>query len=186
MNKEILIIDLETTHFLNKGGKIAEVGIVSLDLETGDRKILFDRVCNEQPLTVEEVESSWIVKNGYMNASEILNADTFQSMQSEIQEIINTYEIGATAYNNAFDFGFLESRGVTIPKKLSCPMLLSTDIVKAQWNDYFQSWKWPNVEEAWNYFYPDVEYKELHRGADDAYHEAMIVKKLYDMGVFKI
>ena len=34
----ILVIDLETTGFLQSGGKIIEVGIVGLNLETGAKK----------------------------------------------------------------------------------------------------------------------------------------------------
>lgn len=188
MSKEILIIDLETTHFLDKGGKIAEVGIVALDLHTGNREILFDKVCNEQPLTVDEIENSWIVKNGYMNASEIINAEPFDDMKADIQYIINQYGNGATAYNNAFDFGFLESRNICIPKKLACPMLLATDIIQIPATNAFYrergDYKWPNVEEAWNYFFPNTRYIEKHRGADDAFHEALIVKELYDRKVF--
>lgn len=45
---EILIIDLETTGFLTQGGKIVEVGIVELDLETGNKKIIFDQVVHEK------------------------------------------------------------------------------------------------------------------------------------------
>ena len=44
----------------------------------------------------------------------------------------------------------------------------------------------PNVEEAFKFFFPDIQYSEKHRGLDDAKHEAMIVYKLYQMGVFKI
>jgi len=42
------------------------------------------------------------------------------------------------------------------------------------------------VEEAFDFFFPDNEYVEAHRGADDSKHEAMIVYKLYELGVFKL
>jgi len=45
----ILVIDLETTGFLQSGGKIIEVGIVGLNLETGAKKILFNELCHERP-----------------------------------------------------------------------------------------------------------------------------------------
>lgn len=37
MNK-ILILDIETTGFLQQGGKIVEIGIVELDLSNGNKK----------------------------------------------------------------------------------------------------------------------------------------------------
>ena len=39
---KILIIDIETSAFIDEGGKILEVGIVELDLENGEKKILFN------------------------------------------------------------------------------------------------------------------------------------------------
>jgi hypothetical protein len=42
------------------------------------------------------------------------------------------------------------------------------------------------VEEAWEYFFPDNEYKEAHRALDDARHEALIVNELYKLGKFEI
>ena len=35
MKKIILVVDIETTGFLNQGGKIVEIGIVKIDLNTG-------------------------------------------------------------------------------------------------------------------------------------------------------
>ncbi|MCK4500837.1 hypothetical protein KAU11_10080, partial [Candidatus Babeliales bacterium] len=61
--KEILIIDIETTGFLGQKGKIVEIGIVSLELETGKAEIVFDQVVHETGITKEEVEKSWIVAN---------------------------------------------------------------------------------------------------------------------------
>lgn len=44
--KKILVLDLETTGFLNENGKIVEIGIVELDLDTGDCKIIYNQVCH--------------------------------------------------------------------------------------------------------------------------------------------
>jgi len=101
-------------------------------------------------------------------------------LHSEIQEIINRYPLGATAYNIAFDFSFLKNRRFVFPRKLDCPMLLSTDVCRIP-NSYRKgSFKWPKVEEAYAYFFPTEHYVEKHRGADDAIHEAKIV---FEFGV---
>lgn len=180
---KILIIDIETTGFLQQGGKIVEVGIVELDLSNGNREIIFDSVCWETGLTEKEVDESWIVKNSDLTKEAIKTSKNLKVLQPEIQQILNQYPLGATAFNNAFDFGFLESRGFVFPKKLPCPMKLSTDICKIQTP---RGYKWPKVEEAHKHFFGDVGYVEKHRGADDAYFEAEIVYKLYELGVFKI
>jgi len=44
--------------------------------------------------------------------------------------------------------------------------------------------KWPKVEEAWEFFFSDVEYKEKHRALDDARHEALIAYELFKLGYF--
>ena len=36
MSEKILVVDIETTNFLQRGGLIVEVGIVELDTETGE------------------------------------------------------------------------------------------------------------------------------------------------------
>lgn len=189
--KKILIVDIETTGFLKKGGKIVEVGIVELDLNTGLKKILFDEVCHEDGITEKECDEAWIIENSSMTTNTIRMSENLKVYQSDIQAIISAYPLGATAYNNTFDFGFLEDRGFVFPRKLDCPMKLSTDICKVPHKpdkngNIREGNKWPNVQEAYDYFLPDNDYIEEHRGADDAFHEADIVQALYDRGIFKI
>ncbi|MBB6463878.1 3'-5' exonuclease family protein [Flammeovirga kamogawensis] len=186
MENKILVVDIETTGFLNQGGHIAEIGIVELDLQTGAKEIIFDEVCHEKGMTLESVQNSWIVSNGFMTVEEIRHSKNLEVYRSQLQDIFNQYRTGATAYNRSFDFDFLESRRFQFPAKLPCPMELSTDICKVSWNDYYQKWKWPKVEEAYDFFFPDNDYTELHRGADDAFHEADIVMELYRRGVLEV
>ncbi len=181
---KILIIDIETTGFLNKGGKIVEVGIVELDLTDGKRKILFDKVTHERGITKAEVENSWIVNNSNLTVEDVRHSKRLDLLKPEIQQIIDQYPAGITAYNRSFDLDFMESRGFRFPKKLPCPMLLSTDILKLPGK--YGNYKWPKVEEAYDYYFSDNDYVEAHRGADDAMHEAEIVYELYKRGIFTI
>lgn len=181
---KILIIDIETTGFLKQGGKIVEIGIVELDLSNGNKKILFDEITHEKGITKEEVENSWIVKNSTLTVDLVRLSKPIHKLKDQIQEIINRYDLGATAFNNAFDFDFLESRGFVFPTKLDCPMKLSTDICMLP--SPRGGYKWPKVQEAYDFFFGKTEYIETHRGADDAFHEADIVFELFNRGVFKI
>jgi len=183
---KILIIDIETTGLNPHMDRIVEVGMVELDLATGEIKTVFDSLCHERPITRETVANSWIVKNGYITVEEVQRSPQFKDIKGQIQEIINRYEAGATAFNVSFDFDFLIARGIKIKKKLPCPMLLSTDICRIPHKVQAKGWKWPKAEEAYNFFYPGSNYKEKHRGADDAVHEAMIVLELYKREVFKV
>jgi DNA polymerase-3 subunit epsilon len=181
---KILVLDIETTGFLQQGGEIVEVGIVELDLNSGERVILFDEVCHEQGITLLEVDKSWIVQNSDLTTKMIKYSGSLESKRKRIQQILNDYPLGATAFNNAFDFGFLEDRGFVFPKKLPCPMKLSTDICKLP--NPRGGFKWPKVEEAHLHFFGNVGYIEKHRGADDAYFESEIVFELFKRGIFLI
>lgn len=187
--EEILVVDIETTGFMSQQGSIVEVGMVALNLSTGNFKVVFDSVCREKILTERHRKEpmGWIFKNSTLTIEEVRQAPELDDLLPRLQTLVNDYPLGATAYNRNFDFDFLESRGLCFSKKLSCPMLLSTPICKLpprykKYGDY----KWPTVEEAWRHFSPDVPYTELHRGADDAAHEARIVFELYKLGVFRV
>lgn len=186
MEPEILIIDIETTDLHPSTGFIVEVGIVALNLATGERKIVLDTLCREQGMSAKD-RHAWIFTNSTLSVDEVRGAMDLQDLLPQIQEIINLYPAGATAYNRSFDFGFLEDRGVTFPKALPCPMKLATPVCKIpSRHPRHGQYKWPNVEECWNFLFPDLPYIELHRGADDAMHEAKIVYELYKNGHFKM
>ena len=61
-------------------------------------------------------------------------------------------------------------------------MKICRQIVEAQ--DKNGRVKNPNVEEAWAYFFPADPYKEKHRAADDAMHEAAIIYELFKLGYY--
>lgn len=185
---EILILDIETTGFLKQGGSIVEIGIVSLNLNNGEILEIYNSTVREDRLNAKHREHpmGWIFNNSSLTVEDVRNAPTEHEVFPEVQEIIDSYPYGVTAYNNVFDFGFMEDRGFKFPRKLLCPMKLSTPICKIPKGFNRGNYKWPSVEEAFKFFFPESNYIEEHRGADDAKHEAMIVYELYKMGVFKI
>jgi len=185
--KNILIIDIETTGFLNQGGSIVEIGIVSLDLDTGNIKEVFSSLIREKILTGKHRAPplGWIFNNSDLTVEAVRDAPGETEVLLQVQAILNRYPLGCTAFNKKFDFDFLKSRSIGV-KELPCPMILSTDVCKIPNKNGCSGFKWPKVGEAFKFFYPDIEYTEKHRGLDDAKHEAMIVYKLYQLDVFKI
>lgn len=180
---KIIIIDIETTKLSRFEGKIVEIGITELNLLTGERKIIFDSVMHEDGITKQEIEESWIINNSTLTLPAILYSRNLKILKPYIQAILNEYPLGCTAFNNSFDFNWLENRGFTFPQKLDCPMVLAQPIVGAI-STKTGKIKRPNVEEAYEYF-ANKKLTELHRGADDSYQEALIVYELYKLGVFK-
>ncbi len=183
MKNKILIIDIETSNFLNANGTILEIGLVELDITTGATKILFDSCVHEKGITREEIANSWIIANSDMTVLEIQYSPDLEKVRDKVQKILNRYELGATAYNNRFDFDFMESRKFSFPKKLACPMLLLTPILQLPAKNG-RGTKWPNVGEAMKYYLGVENYVEKHRGCSDALDEAKIVYKLIKDGYF--
>jgi len=186
--RKILIIDIETTGFSKSKDVIVEVGIVSLDLENGDIDIIYDKVVKDDRFNIDyhviRDNHGWVFDNSDLCVQEVQEATPLEDEIPIIQDIINEYSNGATAYNNMFDFGFLEANGIYTPKMLDCPMKLSKDIVCAL--NKKGDVKNPSMQEAYDFYFPDNEYVEKHRGADDAVHEAEIVYELYKIGIFNI
>lgn len=180
----MLVIDIETTHLSKNKGHIVEVGIIGLQLVNGRREFLWDSVVFEEGERLEEVWASWYYQNSDVTPREILWAKSFERVRPEIQKIIDQDPEGVTAFNNTFDFGWLESRGLVFPCKLPDPMKICRPIVGA--TDKNGRVKNPSVEEAWAYFFPGMPYKEKHRGADDALHEAAIIYELFKLGHYGI
>lgn len=183
MSSKILVLDIETTGFLNGGGLIIEVGIVSLDLKSGDIEEVYSSLCKEDKFS-KECESSWIFKNSDLKFSDVISARPFIIIKQEVQEILNQYPLGITAFNKKFDFDFLKDRGIEIEKELPCPMLQATNVCKLPGR--YGRYKWPKVEEAYVFFFPESKYVEEHRGLDDAKHEAEIVFELYKRNLFNV
>ena len=125
-------------------------------------------------------KDSWIFKNSDLEFKDVANSPSLNV--GALQQIFDKYP--ATAYNKKFDFDFLKDRGLKI-NELPCPMIIATDICKIPHVNGYGN-KWPKVQEAWDFFFGDTGYIEKHRGCDDAEHEAMIVLRLWEMGVFEV
>ena len=55
---------------------------------------------------------SWIVNNSSLSVDDVRTSHDLEYYREEIQNILNAYPAGCTAYNNEFDFGFLDVRGI--------------------------------------------------------------------------
>jgi DNA polymerase-3 subunit epsilon len=172
---KLAVIDIETTGFLEQNGKIVEIGIVELDLDNGNIEPLLHYVCYEDGITKEEIANSWIIKNSNLTAKQIRFGINLNILKSKIQTIANEYSI--TAFNRVFDISFLIAKlGIEFTNLYPCPMLELTPIMKLPGK---RGYKWPNVNEAYKYFFPNSDYNEKHRALDDATHEAEIIYKLH-------
>jgi len=179
MSNLIGIVDIETTGFIKDGGLIVEIGIVSLDIVTGEIQPIFSSIVQEKGFSEKHLNHpyGWIFKNSDLRFEEVKNAPYLEDLLPEIQRICDGFDNGLTAFNKAFDFTYLKDRGLSF-KELNCIMLRATPIVNLPPNPGFTDPKWPSVEEAWAFFFPDRAYTEKHRALDDALHEAEIAYEI--------
>ena len=180
--KEILVLDIETTGLSPKTDFILELGIVKLNLETGEITTLFDEVFKDPNLTAKH-RKSWIFENGFMNIEEIRNAQPLERYRTQIQNILLPFQGRITAWNREFDESFLYANGFDLGADIPCPMKASTHFFKIKGTRGF---KWPKAQEAWDILFPETHKIEAHRGLDDSIMEAKIIFELVKRGVYKI
>ncbi|MBU0764658.1 MAG: 3'-5' exonuclease [Bacteroidetes bacterium] len=182
---KIGILDIETTGFLNQGGLIVEIGIVTLDLNSGEISPVFESLVKEPGFgpSHKNAPLGWIFRNSDLDYNNVLKAPALYSLKNHLQEILDCFSTGITAYNNQFDFGFLRDRGFRL-KSLPCPMKIATPVINLPPAPGRFTPKWPSVQEAWNFLFGSTGYKEAHRALDDAIHEAQIVFELHRRGLF--
>lgn len=176
---KIVVIDIETTGFLNEGGNIVEVAAVELDLTNGNIDVLLNYVVHEDGMTLDKLENSWIIKNSDLSINNIRYSLNFKYIVNILNNIAIKYPV--TAFNRKFDISFLESRNIKFKELYPCPMLELTPILKLPHKNGRKGNKWPNVEEAYKHFFPNENYVEKHRACDDALHEAKIIYELYKL-----
>jgi len=175
------IVDIETTGINPDLHLIVEVGIVELNLKSGETEVIIESLVKEPTFGVK-YKNAWIFKNSNMKFEEIDNAPSLSSIKSELQNISENYYL--TAFNKSFDFGFLQSRNIYVKHELPDIMEVARDVCKIP--RVTGNYKYPNVKEAWDYFFPTINYKEKHRAIDDAIHEAQILFEMFKRGYYKI
>ncbi len=184
---KILIVDIETTGFLKQGGLIVEIGFAELNLDTGESIEVYSSIVKEDKFSPAHALKpfGWIFSNSDLKYEDVDNAVSLDSEKQKIQSIIDSYPLGITAFNKNFDLPYLKSRGFKMVD-LPCIMLSATPVLQIP-SPYRQGeFKWPNVEEAWHYFFKESDYIEAHRASDDAVHEAKIAFELYKLKALKV
>lgn len=174
---KILVLDIETTGLNSKKHMILELGMCELDLETGFREPLYDKLFKEHRFC-EDDHNAWIFANGFMKVEELENAKPIAESLEEIQKIISSYKY-ATAWNSDFDVAFMENAGIKFNKVLPDPMKLTTGYFKLPGR---YGYKWPKAQEAHDKLFPEETKIEAHRGLDDAMMESKIIYQLYKNG----
>lgn len=182
MPREIIVLDIETTGLNPKEDLILELGMVKLNLESGEITVLFDQVFKDPKLTAKH-RKAWIFENGFMQIEEIRNALPISEYFDEIQSLLDPFKGQITAWNRDFDSAFLLKYGFDLGPEIKCPMKESVEYFKIEGN---YGYKWPKAQEAWDILFPDTPKVEEHRGLDDSKMEATIIYELYNKGHYQL
>jgi len=148
---------------------------------TGATKILFDSLVKELPFG-DIHRNAWIFNNSDLTFEAIEDAPNLNHVKNQIQEILDHYSM--TAYNNSFDFRFMELRGFVIKKDIPDIMTVAKEACKIMHSK--GGYKNPNMQEAWDKIFPNTNYRVNHRAVDDAIHEAKILFEMYKRGDYKV
>ena len=173
---EILVVDIETgvieptlNNYDIDNCLICEIGIVSLELVTGERSFVFDRTCQESP---GAHPSSWLFMNTSLTLDEVKDSQHFHDLKPPIQDLLDTRPV--TSWSHDFDLAILESRGLQIPSTFWDPKTTLKHFLEIH-HPSGQGYKWPSVQEAYKYFNPDKILQQTHRAIQDAIIEAEII-----------
>lgn len=178
---KIAVIDLETTGF-DPRDCIVEIGVVELDLETGRTQALLNMVVKEEHFRRVDHKHSWIFQHSTLKVDDVVYAAKWKNAARELSWILEDYPV--TAYNKAFDFGFLKHRELAPKRELPCPMVEAAKVLRIP--GPYGSCKWPTLEEAWEHYFPGLDYSEQHRAFDDALHEAILIKAMHTVGDYEM
>lgn len=177
---KILVIDIETTDLEPRDGNIVEIGGVLLDTKTFEIKTVFSQLINEGP---EMNTGAWIFWNSNLKPEMVQKeGKKIDEIREGFQKLLDSYV--TIAYNQTFDFKWLENRGFKITKRGKDPMGICTDILKIPGNRGYSSYKWPKVQECLNYF--EIKEIEPHRASADAMLEARIVAELIKRNQYEV
>lgn len=177
----IAVLDLETTGFV-PSDCIVEIGVCEIDLETGQTTRLLDMPVREHQFQKSTHRHSWVFSHSTLKFWDVLNATPWKNAKKELEWILRHYPI--TAFNKAFDFAFLKQRDLVPLRELPCPMIRAAEVLKIP-GPYGQ-YKWPTLEEAWEHYFPGLDYIEQHRAFDDALHEALLIRAMHVAGDYAI
>ncbi len=176
IKNKIAIIDIETTGFNRDLDSIIEIGIVELDIKSGQIKSLFNSQVKDINFDISQHIDNTFIKTSGIDIYEISESISIKECEEDLQLIFDNYR--CAAYNRTFDFGWLESRGFSIPMKL---MDIMRFCIKSFPN--CGSFKFQNVyrfitNQPNNFitkYLTRSYYKSNHRAIDDAFCEGELL-----------
>lgn len=176
-DKQLLVLDIETTGLNPSIDKIVEIGIVFLDLNFDTIAPMFNAVLNNAADSITGQE--WVFKNTSLSMLEVVWSPF---SLSDVKFFIERLKLPWVSYNTLFDFTFLAENNIRVNNILQDPMIILSDIMKLPRKNGLKGYKWPKVVEAAKFL--GIDEIEQHRALQDAIFEAKIILEMYKRNMY--
>lgn len=189
MNKienEIFVIDFETTGLESYPSSIpTEIAIykINKDLEVHH---IYDSLIGWSKKFKEKIDNSWWSEHSGVKFDNLKNFPKLEKQWTKIRKYLENQN--ATSWNTGYDFDkfvypLMKDFGEFDLSELSCPMLVSTDILQIP--GYYGN-KWPSLDEAAAYFNINLDSSGYYHRADfDTHTAALIIVEMIKRGEYK-
>lgn len=184
IKEPIFVVDTETTGLNgHPSDLIVEIGIYRINEDLSVDHV-HDTLISYPETKKDQINNCyWSEKLSKVKFKDLHEYPDLKTVWADIKNILDGKKV--ISWNMDFDFGkFFDRMNSDFPKitysKLSCPMIVSTDIVKTFWNDFRQSWKWPKLNEASKFYniFLDSEGYGFHRADYDTHVAALVVVEM--------
>ena len=203
INYPLFVIDLETAgdaRFTDHPvDQITELAVYKINTDLSVEHI-YDSLISHPEELKDKINSSWWAKQARISFEDLKDKPSLLDVWQYLTPILDNQHI--VSWNMSFDFTkFLDRINRDIDKgefgdnikpinfiKLPCPMIVSSLIIKIEYNHYYGSWKWPRLNEA-SEFYEinlDGDGYDFHRAVYDTHVSALVVAEMIKRGDYKL
>lgn len=183
----IYVLDTETTGL--GGGPydlVVDIGIVAVDLGTGDIEEVFSSVVGYPESMIRKHQDAWVFQNTDINFWSVLRAPSMVKIIPRVTEILMGERI--TSYNTEFDFDRFLYRD---PWNLKNFCAECDCIMTSAWRafpDLGRNGYYPKLQVAYDALCPDDPVgvgKQRHRALSDAALAAHVMMELHKRGKYR-
>lgn len=165
-----IVLDFETTGLLDSDPEVLQVSVINDKGET-----LISGYCRP------EHTESWNAAEAVHGISPEMVAGCPTFREGYLPKLLELIEGAAAivAYNAGFERSILLGYGVEPAVAFIDPMLMFAEVY-GEWSDYFQSYRWKNLQTAANYYNYDF---TAHDSLEDVRATRFIFEKMIGDGV---
>lgn len=150
-----VVLDLETTGLNSEEDEILQVSVIDQD-----ENILINEYC--KPKKVKSWKEAENINN--ITPKMVENKKPFEEYINILSDILSEAD-RIIIYNAPFEISFLNKYGISIDSAKIYDLMIEFSEKYGEWNDYFQSNKWQNLDTCCSYY--GYYLKDAHNSVED-------------------